>query len=325
MRKIYLMLSAVLLIFPCYAQEMVVGAGAELYISPKTDLYISGLTLTPSTNFTISDRSIQQDTVVTHTFNNTYVRRTYTFSDTTLFSGSIQINYLDADLDTLSESSLQVSVYNGSTWQAAGTSTVNGTENYVRASGISGLPVGELILANSIPLSLEWGDLSAARQGQSVTVKWYTMYERNITHFDVERSSDGIGWTTAIAGIPARNNPVRTDYEQTDKPGHYGRVYYRIKQTDADGRFTFSKTVVVEMSNSPIVLSPNPADKYFRISGMPASDIQKIELVNTTGAVVRSWKGNQLYFDLSGLSSGVYYLKIKVSTGSMVNLPLSIR
>lgn len=325
MSKIYLMLSSILLAMPCYAQEMVVGPDAELYISPKTDLYLSGLTLTPSANFSMSDRTIQRDTAVTHAFNHTYVRRTYSFSDTTLFSGTIRIDYRDGELDTLSESSLQVSFYNGSSWQAAGVSTVNAAGNYVSASGVSGLLIGELILANSTALPLEWGDISATRQDRFVVVNWYTMHEKNVTHFDLERSVDGMGWTTAIAAIPAGNNPARRDYEQKDKPGHYGRVYYRIKQTDTDGRFSFSKTVSVEMGGSPVVLSPNPADNHFRISGVPASDIQKVELLNATGARVRSWKGNQLGFDLSGLTTGVYYLKISLTKGYIINLPLSVR
>lgn len=327
MRKIYLILSAILLTLPCHAQEMAVAPDAELYISAGTDLYLSGLTLTPSAGFTMSDRSILRDTAVTHTFGNAYVQRTYAFSDTTLFSGAIRINYLEGELDGLNESSLQVGVYNGSAWQTAGAATVSSADNYVSVSGITGLPLGELILADGIALPLTWGDISATGQGQLVVVKWYTMQERNIAHFDLQRSSDGIGWTTVIAGIPARNQATRADYEQTDKPGYYGRIYYRIKQTDADGRFSFSRAVAVVMENDGglVVLSPNPAGTYFNISGIPAATIQQVDLLHATGRLVRSWKGNQHHFSVSGLSAGVYYLKIRTTAGGLVRLPLSVR
>lgn len=326
MKKVYLIIAAAFSV-PSYAQELVVKANATLMVSSGTDLYFSGLTLTPSANLVLSGQTLEKDTAVSNSFGSTYVSSTYRFSDTPVFSGNIRMQYPESTLNGLNESSLQLAVYNGTSWQAAGTSTSNTTDNYVQATGIAGIPLGELILTNGAVLPMEWGDVSALRQGAAVKVQWYTLQERNIDHFDVERSTDGLAWSMAIAAVKATNKPSRTDYEQTDMPGYYGRLYYRIRYTDRDGRFAFSKTVSVAPVNTiaPIFINPNPANSHFMLSGIAANDIRKVDMINTTGSLVRTWKGGQMSFNISGLPAGVYYLRITIRDGYTISLPLSVR
>lgn len=327
MRNIFLLLILIVLAPPSHAQELKIAGQGTLSLAGGTALNFNGLTLTPSSDLHITAKSLHKDTAVSNSFGNPYVSRTYRFSANQVFSGTIRIHYLESELNGLNESLLQVLNYNGSVWQSAGTSSSNSTNNYVQATGITATPLRELILATSIPLPLEWGELRATRREASVIVKWHTMAERNVNHFDVERSTDAVNWITAIANIKASNKPYRTDYEQTDIPGYDGRLYYRIRQTDKDGRFSFSGIVSVAANNTalPVMISPNPAKGYFIISGVASSDIDKISLLHTNGVVVRAWKGNQSRFSLSGLSGGIYYLQIRMVTGQVFNQPLLIQ
>ena len=326
MRKIYQIALMATFAVPCGAQEMVVGTNGAMTIKAGTDVYFSGMILTPSSDLTISNRSLQKDTGLSHSFTGTYASRTYRFSDTVLFSGNIQVNYLAGELNGLTESTLQLGIYNGNSWQSAGSTSVDSINNYVKATGIAGVPFGELLLSSSTILPLEWGDVFASRQGALVTVRWYTLQERDVDHFELERSNDGMSWTTAIAGIAPGNKPFRTDYVQKDVPGHYGRLYYRVKQTGIDGRSSFSRIVSVAGGNdvNPVSVYPNPAKSYVTLSGVLPEDIHQVTLVNMMGALIKTWKGNQTTFAVSDLPAGVYYLKVHIVNG-MINVPFCIQ
>ncbi len=326
MKKIYLFIAAVLATTSTHAQIISTAANSSVYLAPNSNFYFSGMTLTPSTAFTFGGQSLQKDTAVINTFNDPYVLRIYRFSDTTNFSGDIKISYLESELNGINESSLQLANYSGS-WQALGTSTVNTVDNYILTTGINAVPLGEMMFTNGTVLPLEWGDITAMRQGSAVEIKWYTMQEWHVSHFDVERSMDGINWKKAITDIPANNKPYRSDYKQTDIPDQYGDLYYRIRQTDLDGRFSFSKTVSVsaQQADVPVYISPNPASDRFVISGKLSSEISSVALVNTGGSVIKVWKGNQNQFELSGISKGVYGLRVHLKNGNTINQLLLIR
>jgi hypothetical protein len=327
MRNIFLLLILMVLARPAHAQELKIAGQGSLSLAGGGALHFDGLTLTPSSQINIPAKSLSKDTAVSNSFGNPYVARTYRFSASQVFSGTIRIDYLESELNGLNDSLLQVSNYNDTAWQFVGTSSSSSTGNYVEATGIAATPLRELILASSIPLPLEWGEIWATRQQASVIIKWHTTAERNVSHFDVERSNDAVNWITAIAGVKAGNKPYGADYEQTDIPGYDGRLYYRIKQTDKDGHFSFSRTVAVAADNTahPVVVSPNPARSYFMLSGVAASGIDKISLLHPNGMVIRTWKGNQSRYALSGLSGGIYYLQIRMVSGHVYNQPLLIR
>jgi len=326
MRKIYVLWIAAILSPPVIAQELRVNAGAELTILPGTDLSINGLALSPSSRLNLADQLIQKDVVVLHPLS-TYIERTHRFSSPLVFTGSIQINYLDAELNGLNESSLRLGIYNGSVWQSAGTSIAQPGSNYVFTSGLSNQSISELTLTTSVALPLQWGRLSAIRQGESVSVTWTTEQEHNVSHFDVERSFDGLNWTVAIANIPSGGRSSGFGYAQTDRPNHKGRIYYRIRQTDVDRRYTISRVVTVAAEGElPFVtIGPNPASSYFNLSGMDAAAIAKVELLNAGGLLVQTWKGNQTRFMLGKLPRGTYYLRIQMTGGEVVSKQLQVR
>lgn len=326
MRKIYLLGIAAILSLPVVAQELRVGAGAQLTILSGTDLSINGLALSPSARLNLGDQLIEKETTVLHPLS-TYIARTYRFSTPLVFTGSIQINYLDAELNGLNESSLRLGVYNGSVWQSAGISTPVPASNYVFTSGLSNQSISELTLTTSVALPLQWGNISAVRQGEYVLVTWNTEQEFNVSHFDVERSVDGLNWTVAIAHVASWGRSSGFGYAQTDRPHYPGRIYYRIRQTDTDRRYTFSRvvTVAAEGETPFITVGPNPASSYFNLTGMDPAAIAKVELLNTGGSLVQTWKGNQTRFVLGKLAPGIYYLRVQMTGGEVVSKQLVVK
>lgn len=310
------------------AQQITVGTNGSLTLYTGNSLSGNGLILTPSSPVTLTGTTIDRNNTVTNPFGNPYVTRVYLVNPTPLlFSGDIQFSYDESELNGLTESSLQLIAWNGSAWQIAGASTDDPAGNSVTATGINSLSLGELILAAGLTLPLRWGAIVATRGQGSVLIRWNTEQEDQVSHFDIERSVNGLQWTTAIAHIPATNQQAAHEYRQTDRPNYNGSLYYRIRQTDLDGRHTLSKVVIVGPENlaGRLTVHPNPANGHFQLNGPEAAQIGQIELYNAGGMLLKTWKGYQNRYPLPTLAAGSYYLRLHLDNGRVENRQLLVR
>ncbi|MEM9836387.1 MAG: T9SS type A sorting domain-containing protein [Bacteroidota bacterium] len=94
-------------------------------------------------------------------------------------------------------------------------------------------------------LPVNWSTFSVTRRADNnryVDIFWSTDYEQNNDFFTVERSENGSDWY-GLARVTANNQLNGSDYyyRDTDTPSAAERLYYRIKQTDFDGSFTYSE------------------------------------------------------------------------------------
>jgi hypothetical protein len=109
-----------------------------------------------------------------------------------------------------------------------------------------------------LPVSLISFDVKCSKK---TTLTWSTATETNNDHFTLERSTDAENWefVTKIPG--AGNSNEILNYQFTDEKSLNGLSYYRLKQTDFDGRNeTFSPVSVICSSaeTTDIGLYPNP-------------------------------------------------------------------
>jgi len=110
-------------------------------------------------------------------------------------------------------------------------------------------------------LPIEMVSYTATKIEQGILLNWATDMERNDDYFTVERSTNGIEWSP-IAQVKAAGNSTKLDsYSYTDEEIINEHQYYRIKQTDFDGKYTYSKVLAVDNSESSIETNvyPNPA------------------------------------------------------------------
>lgn len=326
MKNILLVCIVLGLVFNCSAQQMTVKTGT-LTVSPNTNFYFAGLTLTPSATFTVSDNVLSKDTAVTDTFTSTYVSRTYRFSGSPVFSGTIGIKYQDGELNGLSESSLQLGGYNGSSFQAIGNTTIDSVNDYLTASGINSYPMQELIMTTGVALPLRLINVSAIRQHSTVKVRWEATQEYGVKHYDVQRSTDGIHWTTAISGLPAKNIPYRSVYEATDAPGFDGVLFYRIRQVDIDEAVFFSRIVSVAAYSTRglVTIMPNPARDHFAVLGIEQEKVVAVDLLDASGHLVRQWKQNQASYELASLPPGIYYVRVHITGKDIIGKQVIVK
>ncbi|HYG38772.1 MAG TPA: T9SS type A sorting domain-containing protein [Cytophagales bacterium] len=105
--------------------------------------------------------------------------------------------------------------------------------------------VGGGISANG-SLPVEFVNFEGKFEDKAVKLNWTTASETNNDHFEVERSTDGIEFTSIGNVAGSGNSDSRKDYEFTDSKIHNNKYYYRIKQVDFNGKFAFSNIISVE-------------------------------------------------------------------------------
>lgn len=164
--------------------------------------------------------------------------------------------------------------------------------------------------AHSLPVNLV--SFEAIKQTKKVLLQWTTDNELNADRYIVERSGDGITYTS-IGTVPAYNNSNRNNYSLTDAQPLSGQNFYRLKMTDIDGSYRYSPIRTVNFTNAgdDFNIYPNPVsgDKvYISSTGNMTSAV----IFDAAGRQVRSFtlKGRSITLDVSGIAKGSYQLKI---------------
>jgi len=150
----------------------------------------------------------------------------------------------------------------GSLYRKSWDHGVNPDSQLVAGSGLllSGAPAFfEEVNVSTFPL--EWLEFTARPAGGRVELKWSTAWERNTHHFTVERSADGRLFEV-LKQLPAAGNSQQVRHYLTfDERPITGTSYYRLKQVDLDGAFSYSPTVEVNMNGQGSIswrVHPNP-------------------------------------------------------------------
>ncbi len=154
----------------------------------------------------------------------------------------------------------------------------------------------------------------AARQQQAVLLQWHTAMEKNLSHFEIERSKDGLHFSVA-GSINARNQAVGASYTYTDRPAADEAVYYKLRMVDVDGSYTYSPVVAVpgKGKTSRVVLGANLVKDRLPVA-FPDQTVAELYIADLAGKVwQRQTVNNTTTFnwDISSLPAGMYLLQVK--------------
>jgi autotransporter-associated beta strand protein len=178
-----------------------------------------------------------------------------------------------------------------------------------------------------LPIELIY--FNATCSDNKVDLPWSTASETNNDYFTIERSKDGEIWETVTVVKGAGNSNSTIDYNAQDNSPSSNVSYYRLKQTDFNGKtVSFNPVAVSCNSNSTdyFVLKPNPAIDEVTCSVVSSEDNNAIiEIINYLGQKMffnnyNLTKGfNDIKFDISKYSNGIYTVIVYSSDGKIIN------
>jgi len=203
---------------------------------------------------------------------------------------------------------------------AGGTNTGLATviEQYLQAHGngtlfnfaLSGASSNFVTQNNSLAvLPLKWRSFTAQRQNKEVLLQWSTASEVNVERFAMERSGDGKSWKTI--GTVESGKGESDNYRYTDPLPLPSVSYYRVKQVDRDGRYSYSDVRAVQMDNDTrsFEVMANPlTNKTLQITTGTA---QTLSLFGSDGKRIWSkvFSAGRHTIHLDHVATGIYFLK----------------
>ena len=215
--------------------------------------------------------------------------------------------------------------FTGGAWNYGATIPASGSDPYmITRSGLNAFSPFSVRMDNTV-LPVVWLRVSAKRTGNNNLVQWSTASETNNASFEVQASQNGINFSTigSRAGAITSTNINYYDFLHTGVADPL--TYYRIKQTDAGGRVSYS--IVVKVGTSVTVLQPvltvnNPVYSQALISftAVTAARIQ-LTLTDAAGHIIEARKIsiaegiNTFAINMAGKAAGIYFLRLADDMG----------
>lgn len=224
--------------------------------------------------------------------------------------------------------------WTGSNWELNGSTGTGWTDNaitYLQSGQIfttgNAVPVFTLATNNPTlnPLPVKWLTFTGTATKGVVELNWSTASELDNREFTIQRSADGNNFQSIGTVEGQGTTTAVSSYTFTDQQPLKGIAYYRIKQTDINGKFSYSSVIRIS-SNSQnggaLRLYPNPA-----VTSAPLkveysnfrNQLVTVSIINAAGIVVHKELVNfgtdsRATLNISRLQRGSYFVSMVSGT-----------
>ena len=191
--------------------------------------------------------------------------------------------------------------YTKHTFTSSGTFSVitGGTVEYLvadggggkRSAGGSGIVIIRYPTSGILPIELL--EFLGICEGAVIKLNWSTASEINNDYFTIERSFDGVNFNILGTGAGAGNSIQTLHYTFVDENSMDGIYYYRLKQTDFNGTFKYSKLIDVACYSEfyqDIMVYPNPASEVINV--ITSNKISSIQVINNLDEYIMVFKNS---------------------------------
>ena len=183
------------------------------------------------------------------------------------------------------------------------------------------IALGNTSSITNLPLPIELLSFSARMVGTYVDINWSTASEINNDYFVVERAGEDLVWEPILTVDGAGNSNTLLTYREKDREPLKGVSYYRLKQVDFDGQYSYSETVSVfngqVRDSEDVFMYPNPSKQGSVFLRIPFATRDY-----RTTATMFDMSGKQVYSELidtasdihefryGSLTPGIYFIQI---------------
>jgi type IX secretion system substrate protein len=171
-------------------------------------------------------------------------------------------------------------------------------------------------------LPLVLNQFNATLSGKKVNLNWVTGMEKELSHFVIERSANGVDYVEAGKVSAKGSSNVKIDYSYQDalNSSAKGMLYYRLKMVDIDNKYQYSPVRVIRVAalndEVKILAYPNPVTTELRVT-LP-QDWQNTKLsftlYNVNGQavkqVVNNRSGQTETINVADVPVGLYMMKV---------------
>jgi hypothetical protein len=212
---------------------------------------------------------------------------------------------------------------------AANGMTVNNATHWFANGEVEDYPV----VVNAI-LPVQLLSLTAKPEKNNVLLNWSTGKEINFRGFDIERSEDGLSWSTIGFVQSNSTGTPSNEYTYFDYNAVAGTSYYKLKLLSLDGTYRYSgvKTVSIQQANGDFKITPNPVyDHTILQFSVQKNETVNVHVTDMSGKRVLSKQMtanpgvNQVPLNnLNGLPKGIYVVQV-VTASKSFNAKMTIQ
>lgn len=195
--------------------------------------------------------------------------------------------------------------------------------------------IDDIRLTQISPLPVTLVDFMAEKHGNVNRLNWKSVQEQQFSHFEIERSEDGIQFSK-IGMMAGKGNALgKISYSFEDKQISPSVIYYyRLKLVDKDASFSYSRIVTLEGgggSNDPLQLVKHLVYNHqlkLELTAKQATSVRmsvydsKGKAVIPAAAYNLKSGANFVDLDISGLSQAMYFLKVERTDHHSTNDPV---
>lgn len=187
--------------------------------------------------------------------------------------------------------------------------------------------IGNISFQRAIALPLTLTSFNGALSSNTVKLNWSSAQEENLDKYIVEKSTDAINWQTMTTVKAAGNSNSTKEYNVID-PNAAPINYYRLKQVDMNGNFTYSSIIRIHagINETGIKLYPNPVInsatltinsdnkqpahiKLFSQSGMQLQHLQRQLIAGSNNITIPG---------INTLKAGTYIVTVEDEAGNRI-------
>jgi hypothetical protein len=217
--------------------------------------------------------------------------------------------------NNINEVNLQMQYNNGNIWSPILVGLINTTANTILVNNVSDYAFAWTAVDNSSPLPIELLSFTAQPfDKEMVLAKWTTATEINNDFFTLQRSVNGFEFNDIGIVKGAGNSNLILNYKFYDLDPLQGISYYKLRQTDFDGTYTYSEIVAVSFEpklTGYFRIFPNPTQDYIYLS-TTKDDVGHVKIFDVKGRIVKEifLNGQEGRIDIEDLNAGFYFIEL---------------
>lgn len=203
----------------------------------------------------------------------------------------------------------------GINWTIRASATDNNWRSVAYNAGqfvaVAATGTGDQIMTSvSVVVGLHWLSVNACLNNTDQAAISWQVEEQDVTGYSIEKSKDGTNFT-AIGSVAGQGNG-RHSYTFTEPQKLTGSAYYRIKQTDRDGRFSYSSIMTLHNSDVQMSIYPNPTSDFVTVAVSSRLLNKNAVVTDVYGKLLQTIKVSNLSFtvNVAQYPAGAYFIKV---------------